>query len=110
MMCKQLELDLPPAFIIPVDCFKDTTATIKMIGTGGLFSSVLRTYENSVFLELRNILARENLIKMNTQSFNADVVIRDFYLNDFLCKQNERFYCGAYWYTFFKARDTKRIT
>jgi hypothetical protein len=47
------------------------------------------------FSKLREQLGRERYIDITRNCWNADVVIKSFYLNDILFKKRSRFLCGS---------------
>ena len=85
-----------PRFRIPIEY---VTSVVDMINcelteTGSNYSST-GTVDHPSFARLRNYLESKELISTSRNSWNGDVVLKKFYLNDVLFERGDRFYCGS---------------
>jgi hypothetical protein len=93
----QLELDLqcPPFYFIDPEYMCDLFAGIQTYSSSGnRFGSICRE-AHPAWQALREALGRAGLIKVETRWCNGDVVLKPFYLNNFLMLEGDKFYSAT---------------
>lgn len=87
----QLELNLPPEFVLPIEYFTSVQIPFGRISPSGNYSSNLRTEDHPAFSNLREYLGREGFIKIERSWWNGDRVLKPFYLNGLLFNKGDQF-------------------
>lgn len=97
---EQLCIPTAPMYFLDIKYFTDITISWKRVDEQGRSMGTTYSIDHPAFTVVRESLAKQGYIEMNTQWSNGDVVKQPFYLNYKLFEEGEQFPCaGALRYT-----------